>query len=69
MLYAKQICVSTAMFGPTVTTYFNLLHFRPEKRVSGALRPKGPELGMVITTLAQCVCYHEYFHVFFFLRF
>ena len=51
MLSTKQMCVSTSIFGSTVTTYLNFLHFRPEKGVSGPLRPKGPELGMVITTL------------------
>ena len=43
--------ISTAMFGPTVTKYLNLPHFSPEKRASGPLRPKCPELGVVITTL------------------
>ena len=38
--------------GPcSVTQYLNLLRFRPKKLVSGPLRPNGPQLGVVITTL------------------
>ena len=54
-LYLRRLsaglCVSSSMFGPTVTKYLNLLHFKTEKGVSGPMRPKGPVLGVVITNL------------------
>ena len=52
MLSAKW-CVSIAMFSPTMTQCLNLLHFKPEKGVSGSMRPKGPELGVVIMNLLR----------------
>ena len=55
MLSAK-LCVSTAMFGPTVTKYLNLLHFKPEKGVSGPLRSKGPDYELV---MVQYISYQE----------
>ena len=45
------IVLFLSMSGPTVTKYLNLFHFRPEKGVSGSLRLKDPELGVVIMTL------------------
>ena len=49
--FCQIVGVSTPMSGPTVTKYLNLLHFRPEKGISGPLRPKGRELGGVIMNL------------------
>ena len=50
MLSAKWF-VSIARYGSTITKYVNLHHFRPEKGVSRPLRPKGPELGVVIMNI------------------
>ena len=46
--FCQMVCLYS---GPTVTKYFNLFHFKPEKGVSGPLTPKSHELGVVITNL------------------
>ena len=45
------VCRMLCLYIYAVTKYVNVLNFRPENSVSGPLRPKGPELEVVIMNL------------------
>ena len=57
-MFSAKWFVFTAMFGPTVTNYLNLLHSKPEKGVSGPLRPRVGSCHYELA-MAQCISYQE----------